>query len=189
MANEVSSNAEKKRDNRFLAVLILGMVVIALLLGAIVFLLLGRQGGADDSQEPLRDSVPEQRAVVVNEDNVEEAVEALVNEPTVPVGYYEVSMNFSWSFPDGASPSSNAYVENKPTNTNAVYFDVVLEEDESVTLYESPVLPLGTHINEVTLLRDLDAGTYPCVIVYHLVDDRQETISTLRMNLEIVVNS
>lgn len=166
------------------------MVVIVALLGVIVFLLLGRGDNTPASApEPVEESTTQQRAVIVNEDNAEQVAEEILNEPPVAMGYYEVSMNFSWMFPDGESPSSNAYVENKATNTNAIYFDVVLEEDESVVLYESPVLPLGTRINEIALAQDLDAGTYPCVIIYHLVDDQQRTLSTLRMNLEIVVNS
>lgn len=175
-----------KKGNPLMIVLIVGMFLIAALLGVIAFLLLGR---GNDSPERLADTLPEQRAIVVNEDNVDEVVQSIVEEPPVAMGYYEVNMNFTWQFPDGQSPSSNAYVENKATNTNDVYFDVVLEEDESVTLYASPVLPRGTHIRDITLARDLDAGTYPCVIIYHLVDDQQRTLSTLRLNMEIVVNS
>jgi hypothetical protein len=176
------------KGSPLLAVLIVGMVIIAALLGVIVILLLGRGDGDAETSRSLTDTT-EQRAVVVNEDNVEETLEEIVNEPPVAMGYYEVNMNLSWTFPDAQSPSSNAYVENKATNTSAVYFDVLLEEDESIVLYESPILPVGTHINEVTLAQDLDAGTYPCVIVYHLLDDQQRTTSTLRLNLEIVVNS
>jgi len=186
MADETSSGVKKKSP--LLAVLLVGMIVIIALLGVIAFLLLGRGNDAQPA-EPLRDSVTEERAVVVNEDNAEEVIEAIVEEPAIPMGYYEVSMNFSWTFPDGASPSDNAYVENRVSNTSDVYFDVLLAEDESVVLFESPILPRGTHINEVTLNQDLDAGTYPCVVVYHLVDDQQRTTSTLRMNLEIIVNS
>lgn len=184
---DISSPGAKK-GSPLIAVLIVGVFFIAALLGVIVFLLLGR-GDNTQTPQPLRETVTEERAIVVNEDNAEEVAEAIINEPVIPIGYYEVNMNFSWTFPDGQSPSDNAYVENKATNNSAVYFDVVLGEDESVVLFESPILPLGTHINEVTLKRDLDAGTYPCVIIYHMVDDQQRTTSTLRMNLEIIINS
>jgi Sec-independent protein translocase protein TatA len=177
-----------KKNSPLLAALLAGIAVIAVLLGVIVFLLLGR-GDKDEAARSVAEAMPEQRAVVVNEDNAEQVAQSIVEEPPVAMGYYEVNMNFAWQFPDGQSPSSNAYVENKATNNSAVYFDVVLAEDESVVLYESPVLPLGTHINEVTLAQDLDAGTYPCVIIYHMIDDQQRTTSTLRLNLEIVVNS
>jgi len=193
MADNQASGAEKKQDKRFFAVLLLGMMVIVALLGVIVVLLLGR--GNSPTTEVVKEVVvregsePERRAVVVNEDNAEQVAEDLLNMEATPLGYYEVSMNFSWTFPDGASASDNAYVENVLSNTSDVYFDVVLEEDESVVLYASPILPPGSHINEVTLAQDLDAGTYPCVIIYHLVDSQQRTTSTLRMNMEIVVNN
>jgi len=183
-----SNSPGVKKGGSLVAVLIVGIVVIAALLGVIVFLLLER-GDNTKAPQPLRESVEEERAIIVNEDNAEAVAEAIINEPVIPIGYYEVNMNFSWTFPDGASPSSDAYVENKVTNNSAVYFDVVLAEDESIVLFESPILPLGTHIDEITLKQDLDAGTYPCVIIYHMVDDQQRTTSTLRMNLEIVVNN
>jgi hypothetical protein len=188
MADNQASGAEKKQDKRFFAVLVLGMMVIVALLGVIVVLLLGRGNSA--TTETVRESAePEQRAIVVNEDNIDEIMTDVVNQPATPLGYYEVSMNFTWDFSDGASPSSNAYVENPATNSSDVYFDVVLAEDESVTLYESPILPPGTHVNEVSLLQKLDAGTYPCVVIYHMVDDQQRTTGTLRMNMEIVINN
>ena len=181
----MTEGANKK--NPLVAVLIVGVVVVAALLGVIVFLLLGR--GNDAPAPVVVNNAPEQRAIVVNEDNAEEIVDSIINEPTTPIGYYEVNMNFTWNFPDGQSPSSNAYVENNVTNSSAVYFDVFLQEDESVTLYESPILPRGMHVNEITLAQDLDAGTYPCVIVYHLIDDQQRTTSTLRLTMEIVVEN
>lgn len=176
-----------KKGSPMIAVLIVGMVVIAALLGVIAFLLLGRNGG-EQSLQPLRDDIPNQRAVIVNEENAEEVIRELAEQPATPMGYYEVSMNFSWTFPDGTSPSDNAYVENVVNNEGDVYFDVLLAEDESVVLYESPILPPGTHIDNLTLAQDLDVGTYPCVIVYHLVDEQQVTYSTLRMGMEIIVN-
>jgi hypothetical protein len=192
MPDSQAPEAGKKRDSRFLLALILGIIVIAALLGVIIFLLLGRGNSATTEVKEIivRESAePERRAVVVNEENAEKVAEDLLNMEATPLGYYEVSMNFSWTFPDGASVSDNAYVENVLSNTSDVYFDVVLEEDESVTLYASPILPPGTHTNEIKLAQDLDAGTYPCVIIYHLVDSQQRTISTLRMNMEIVVNN
>lgn len=190
MADNQASGTEKKRDNRVFVVVFLGMIVIVALLGVIAVLLLKRGTPSTTTEVIVRESAePERRAVVINEDNAEKVAEDLLNMEATPLGYYEVSMNFSWTFPDGASASDNAYVENVLSNTSDVYFDVVLEEDESVVLYASPILPPGTHINEVKLAQDLDAGTYPCVIIYHLVDSQQRTTSTLRMNMEIVVNN
>lgn len=188
MSDKNSSGAEKQKGNPILTALLVGMVVVIALLGAAVGLLLTREQTPDRTVE---EEAPLGRSVVVNEENVEQVVEDLSSMEPTPLGYYEVSMNFTWNFPDGASPSTNAYVENVPRNANPVYFDVLLAEDESVALYESPILPLGSHINtgEVVLLRDLDAGTYPCVIVYHLLNGNQKTVSTLRMTMDVVVEN
>jgi hypothetical protein len=43
-------------------------------------------------------------------------------------------------------------------------------------------------MENITLDEDLDAGTYDCVCIYHLVDENQNTTSTLRVGLTIVVD-
>ena len=110
--------------------------------------------------------------------------EAVTDLPT----YYEAKMNSTWYFEDGASPSTNAYVENVETNTNDVYFDVILSDTQEV-IYESPVLPRGSYLQEIALDTNLSAGTYDCVIIYHLIDENQKSLSTVRFKLVIVVEN
>lgn len=102
-------------------------------------------------------------------------------------GYYTVTMNPTWHFKTGDSASYDAVVINAEDNTNDVYFDIVLEEDESQVLYSSPVIPLGGQLENIELDETLDAGIYNCVVIYHLVDEEQNTLSTLRVTLQIVV--
>ena len=180
---ETSKKAtEKKATNGLMIGLIACMGVIIVLLGAVVVLLLGRGNDTvvDRKEEPKRN-------VVVNKDNVEDVVKGMTGmQPNIPLTY-NVKMNSTWYFDDGSSPSRNAYVENVTDNTTDVYFDVVLAEDESVMLLESPLLPLGSYMKDITLDVDLDAGTYDCVLIYHLVDEDQNTLSTVRMAIQIVV--
>lgn len=167
------NNKEKKGGNPLLIVCAL---VIIILLVVIIVILLNRQ---DD--EPRRN-------VVVNEDNAEDVAEELFDQEVVKPGTYEVKMNSTWNFKDGTSSSDNAYVENVPANTNDVYFDVELSDTEEI-IYESPVIPRGSHLEEITLEKDLEAGAYDCVLTYHLIDEDQNTISTLTMGLTIVVEN
>lgn len=153
------------------------LVVIVALLGVVIFLLFRGK----DEEEPKR------RNVVVNEDNVDEVLESLAEEGYVPPGYYEVTMNSTWNFESGDAPSTNAYVENAQTNTNPVYFDVV-REDTGETVYESPILPVGSHLDEIVLDTALEAGTYDCILTYHLLDEEEQDISTLQLTVQIVVN-
>ncbi len=171
----IKKNKGKKGGN---PLLIVCAVIIIILLAVIIVLLLNNRK-TDDGPK---------RNVVVNEDNAEKVAEDLFDQETAMPGTYEVRMNSTWNFQDGTSSSDNAYVENVPTNTNDVYFDVVLSDTEEI-IYESPVIPRGSHLEEITLEKDLDAGTYDCVLTYHLVDEDQNTVSTLTMGLTIVVAS
>ena len=62
-----------------------------------------------------------------------------------------------------------------------------LADDENKPILKSPVLPRGSELNNIALDVQLSAGTYDCVMVYHLVDEEQNTISTLRVGFTIIV--
>ena len=173
----VSENTNSKGSNALKIAIVVGIVVIVALLGVIVFLLVGR-----DKKES------EKRNVVVNQDNVEKVVQEMAQAPTVESGYYEASMNTTWTFATGSDVSEDAYVANVEGNTNDVYFDVVLAEDEDQVIYKSPILPRGSELQDISLDTPLEAGTYNCVCIYHLVDDDQNTISTVRVGITIIVN-
>lgn len=185
MADFAKQGVGRSRAGASHVVVVLGGLILVALVGVIVALVMVLNRGAAETPQ-AQDNSP--RAVVVHEDTVEEQVEELLSQPPVQPGYYEASMTLDWVFPDGASPSSNAYVQNRESNTNDVYFDIQLR-DSRETIYESPIIPLGSYIDNITLDKDLDAGTYNCVIVYHLVDDNQQSISTLTMGLTVIVEN
>lgn len=96
-------------------------------------------------------------------------------------------MTNTWHFETGDGVSRDAYVQNLPENTNDVYFDLFLAGQETESIYQSPVIPRGSELTEIALDKPLEAGTYDCVLIYHLVDEEQKTISTLRVAVVIVV--
>ncbi len=104
-----------------------------------------------------------------------------------PPGRYTATMSFDWHFPTGDSESYDSYVANDPGNTNDVYFDIFLSDDDENAIYESPIIPRGSEIRNIRLKTDLDAGTYDCVLIYHLVDDNQNSLSTASFALKIFV--
>ena len=167
MSEQKETNKGRKGGKIAVAVCI---VVIAALLGVVIYLLLGKK------EEQVR------RNVVVNEDNVDEVLEQL--EDPVPAGSYEVKMNSTWNFTSGDAPSDNAYVENAEANTNSVYFDVTRTDTEE-TIFESPILPVGSHLENITLDSNLPAGTYDCLVTYHLLDENDESMSTVKLTLTI----
>ncbi len=150
-------------------------IVIVALIGIIVYLLLSR------SAEPKE----ERRNVVVTPENVDSVLEEV--DEAVPPGHYTVTMNPTWHFATGEEISYDAVVENVETNTNDVYFDIVLGNDEEKILYKSPIIPRGGSLEKIALDESLEAGTYDCVVIYHLIDEDQNTLSTLRVALKIIV--
>lgn len=154
------------------------LAVIVILLVVLIVLLVRRQ---EEPEEETR------RNVVVTQDNVDAVVEEMVNQEYVAPGYYATRMSTTWHFSSGDAISEDAYVENAPDNTNDVYFDVFLSSDESVPILESPVIPIGAKLENIALDTVLEAGTYDCVMIYHLVDENQNTISTLRIGFTIIV--
>lgn len=169
------------KKNGLMIGLLASFGVIIVLLSAVVVLLLGRGDGIV-GKEP---EVPK-RNVVVNQDNAKDMLKEMEETKHVRPGNYEAKMNSTWHFADGASASSDAYVENVRSNTNDVYFDVMLADTGEVIL-ESPIIPIGSYMKDITLDKDLDAGTYDCVLVYHLVDQDQNTVGTLRMAITIII--
>lgn len=172
----VSSNQARKKKKGGLngvGITIL-IIIILILIGVIAFLLL---------HKPKE----EQRNVVVTPDNVEDVIAQMEDKDFVEPGYYTVSMNYDWHFPSGDSTSSDAYVENAIDNTNAVYFDLFLASEEENAIYKSPIIPVGSSLHDITLDTGLDTGTYDCIMVYHLIDDDQNTISTLRVTVTVII--
>lgn len=194
MPREDSEKAKKGKGG-IIAVVIGSAVIIAGLLGVII-VLLGRQtdagGGASAGTNANANAEAAPRAeakrnVVVNRQNAEEAVDEMMNQEYVAPGYYDAQMTTTWHFQTGDAVSEDAYVANDAGNTNDVYFDVFLAEDESTPILESPVIPRGAEFKDIALDKPLEAGTYDCVAVYHLLDDEQNSISTLRVGLTIIV--
>jgi len=185
MAENAVQSGRDSRRGASRALVVIGILILAALVGVIIALLmLLRQPEPEPEPEPE----PTQRTVVIHPEGAEQQIEEIVNQEPVAPGYYQVSMTMDWIFPDGASPSTNAFVRNRDTNTNDVYFDIMMRDTREV-IYESPIIPLGDYINNITLDKDLDPGIYSCLLVYHLVDDEQTTISTLNMGLTITVQN
>ena len=165
-----------------ITIIILGLVIAVLAAVIIVMVLRGKKDTPAQTPEE-----PEKRSTLITEDNADEVLQEMADREYVEPGYYNVRMNTEWHFSSGDAESEDAYVENSEMNTNDVFYDVVLAEDESQVLYKSPIIPVGSSMHQVKLDKKLDAGTHDCILIYHLVDDKQETISTLRVTLKIIV--
>lgn len=182
MSRQANTGEGGKKNGKLIIAL---CAAVAVLLAAVIILLFAK----GDNRQGAAVSTEQKRNVVVNEKNAEEIAAELASEDYVEPGYYTVNMATEWHFATGDAVSDNARVDNMAGNTNPVYFDVFLAEDESKPVYSSPVIPVGSFLENIALDSPLAAGEYDCVIVYHLVDENQKTISTLRVTMKIMVDA
>lgn len=179
-------DASKKKGGKIWIVAgILAAMVIVILVGIIIYLL---QSQKASQQSENAAAVPQQRNVVVAPENVDEVIAQMEEEEKTPVGSYEVTMNTHWTFPDGKSASSDAYVENSTSNTNMVYFTITLDSSGE-EIYHSPYLELGAQLTDIALDKELEQGDYNAIITYYLVDDDFNELSNVSMYMTISIES
>ncbi len=193
------SNEKKGGKGLVIGVTVSVLVIIVLLVIVIVLLMRNNNQAASEAlvdtpdTEIKADAPPEEeteqrrRNVLVTEENVAEIAASMEEEDFQVPGYYTATMNSTWHFPSGNEPSSDSYVENVVENTNDVYFDIFLADDSENPIYESPIMPRGSRLSAVALDTPLDAGTYDCILIYHLIDDQQNTISTVSFSITLIV--
>lgn len=160
-------------------VIVLSVIIVCILVGFIVFLLYGKEA----------DGEVKTRNMVVTPENIDEVVSQLEEIEYTPPGSYEVIMSTRWTFEDGASASADAYVENSVLNRNTVYFTVTPADDDDHVVLRSPYLEAGSHLENITLDEDLDAGVYDMVMTYHLVDDDLKELSEVSVSVTITVQN
>ena len=187
-----SNNQDKAKgagtSKSLLIVCIVAAVIIAVLIGIIVVMMNSSKSNENVTIEGSEEN--EKRPVLLTEDNIDEMADEILNqsEPEgVPMSY-QVTMNSTWEFEDGESASRNAYVANSENNETPVYFDVIRNDTQEV-IYQSPVIPLGMDLEDIVLDVDLDAGNYECTLVYHLLDEDQNTLTTVNMWLMVKVEN
>lgn len=108
---------------------------------------------------------------VMNESNYKKISEEM--DAQVQEGYFETYMNTEWTFPDGASESTNAILGNSPNNKKPIRCEILLADTEEV-IYSTDVLPVGAELPPFKLDVDLDAGTYDAVCMVYLLDEEDD---------------
>ncbi len=189
MATEESSGRKNTREKggkkSILGVCILSaaLLVAICVIGVLIYRM-------NHDQKLTPDTPPSNaRGVVISQENADEiADEMSTRTPTAP-GYYTVAMTSGWHFENSGAVSKDAYVKNKEENSHNVYFDLFLADDRTDPIYMSPVISLGAELNEVKLSRDLPKGEYDCVMVYHLVDEDQNTVDTLEVTQRVIIEN
>jgi hypothetical protein len=177
---------EKAGGKKWLVIVVAVVIVVLLCTIGVMAALLIKKGNDDKKSEAT--VAPKE---VITADNVEEVLEQMEEERKSSAHIpqqYTVSQNTDWEFPDGKSPSTNAYVKNDESNETAVYFDLIVNDTNQI-VYSSPILELGAEIEKFTLDEPLSAGVYKCTVHYHLIDDEQIELTDVNIGVTITVNN
>lgn len=168
-------NQKKTADKKRRTITIIAFVVLCIALTVCVILLL-----------QSREEKKELDRGFVDESNTDTVMDEMGDK--VAEGMFECSMSTTWVFEDGKSESPNARVANVENNLHTLYFDVY-DTSTNELLYSSPMLPVGTEINNIKLEKELSKGEYDAVVMYTLVDENDEEVSTVGFNITITVNN
>ncbi len=162
-----SRKVNKDKISRTQKILITGIVCIILAIGLVAFLIFRKDYSGGN--------------LVIDDSNLEDVENELTE--TVKDGMFEVNMNTTWNFPNGASASSDAYVANGNANTHPISFEILLDGTE--VIYSSTVIPVGKQIKEIILDKKLTAGTYQAVCMYHLLNEDGSESSSCGINIAL----
>lgn len=151
LETRVGTQEEQKKKKK--KIVIIMILLLLLIIAAVVIYLLTRK--------PNR---------VITEENYKQIAEEMENE--VREGYFETYMNTTWTFPDGASETTDAILGNSPNNKKPIRCEVILNDTEEVVL-STGVLPVGAELPPFKLDVDLDAGTYNAICMVYLLDEEE----------------
>jgi hypothetical protein len=176
--------AKKKTGSVIIKIILILFIILSLSLGVIAgYKLL--TGKSSDSHSKTEETVKRNYVVIDETVSLSDVSEAAVNSASS----HDVKMNSAWTFSDGKAYSKDAFVENPSSNINSVYFDIKVN-GYAESIFTSPVLPVGSHIENITLDKALKAGTYNCTLTYTLLSkDGKDSVGTLQMALKIIVQS
>lgn len=176
MGEEPNKVKKKLSTVQILMIVGIGILLVAVVVMA-VFLL-------KKDSEPLDEAAQfGEGSVVVDEGFDPDAARAKAGD-----NMFEVKMNTTWNFPDGASKSTDAYVANSTANHTPFYFQITDSASQEI-IYTSPKLNIGSAVREFKLTQDLDAGSYDCVCMYHLLDANDVVTDTVRVTVKVNVLS
>lgn len=177
-----------RKGSKWITVAVIAVLAVALTI--CIVLLVSRSGNTGDTQDNNDvPTVPNTSQTVldrgfVDESNVDNIMSELSDK--VEEGMFECMMSTSWTFEDGASASPNSYVANVESNLHAIFFDVYIDQTEEL-IYSSPILPVGSEIRGIKLDKELSAGDYDAIVMYTLVNEDYEEVSTVGFRITITV--
>lgn len=172
--DSVSQRSQKAATSRKTKVLV-GIIVILILIiiGMIVgWMLFGRKKKEQTADKPT----------LITEDNADQVIGDLEDDSADTM--FNCRMTYNWSF--NGKKSEDAYVANTDYNHYPIYFEVRDDNSQDI-IYKSATIPVGSEINGITLDQKLSMGVHPATVIYHLVNDKGEEVSSTAFTITIQV--
>lgn len=178
-----------RKGGKWIIVAVIALLAVALTVCIVLLVLPSRDTGEEQSGPGNNGNDNGAPPSVLDRGFVDESnADAIMSELSEKVeeGMFECMMSTTWTFEDAASASPNSYVANVESNRYAIIFDVY-EEQTNELLYSSPILPVGSEIRGIKLDKELSAGDYNAVVMYTLVNENYEEVSTAGFRITISV--
>lgn len=150
---------KKKKIVLFAAGGLFVVILIAVIVVLVVLLLRKEKEGGSDMNE----------VYVIDEGNYQQIMEEI--DTKVKEGNFETYMTVDWTFPDGASESTDAVLGNSPSNTRPIRCEV-LRNDTGEKIFTTGVIPVGAQLPPFKLDADLDAGVYETTCMIYLLEEK-----------------
>lgn len=174
---EGASTLKKKdtgKEARNTKILIAVIIVLSLIIiGLVVFFLFNRKKG----EEKVTD-----KPTLITEENAGQVIGDMEDDSADTM--FNCRMTYNWSF-DGKK-SKDAYVANTDYNHYPIYFEV-RDDDSQKIIYTSATIPVGSEVNGITLDKKLSLGSHPATVIYHLVDEDGNEVSSTAFTITIQV--
>ena len=174
-------------NEKKIRIILYAMMAVIIVLLCVSSYMLGvaheRGRGAHTTAAVSSDESGKKRDTVVNKKNVDTVAEGMEKEKSKPTSY-EAVMNTEWKLADDGMTVTNAYVENSYGNSNAVWFDVALDDDEP--LYTSSVIPVGSKVTDIKFERPVPDGRHKATVTYHLIDKSGEPAGIVKAGVTLV---
>lgn len=150
-----SNGGSKKRT----VLVVLGIVVLALAIWVLVWLF------ACNGSSLIDPSAQTGQAPYKSQEEIQAELDRTVDE-----GMFNISIASVIQFEDGTSPGT-AYIENVPGNHYLMQVTIT-DDDTGDVLYESGVLKPNQYIEDITLAKDLEPGTYDTTALFTALDEQ-----------------
>lgn len=153
--------AKKKRTTRIVIAVVAVLVVVAAAFG--IWQL--ASGGMDSFFDS---NALEGQAPYKTPEEMQAELDRIVEE-----GMFNISIASVIQFDNGTAPGK-AYIENVPGNRYLMQVTITLDTDDPAqagdVVYETKAIKPGQYIEDITLTKDLDQGTYPATATFTALD-------------------